>query len=166
MAARIEPNEEDRRLMGEAFRLAAKCDTSAGAFSVGSIITDFDHQILSTGYSRELGENWHAEEVAIHKAREDATDLKNCILYSTLEPCGERRSQPECCSQLIVTAGISVVMYAIPEPDTFVKEPKGLSLLEKAQVSIHRLSGFEDRFLEDNRHIAVSHQHSGGAPTR
>ena len=153
MAAAIELTEEDLRLMGEAFRLAAKCDTSAGAFSVGSIIADLDRQILSTGYSRELGEGWHAEEVAIHRAREKAVDLENCILYSTLEPCGERGSRPECCSQLIIAAGIPVVMYAIPEPDTFVREPKGLSLLEKAQVSVQRLSGFEGGFEEQNRHI-------------
>lgn len=153
MAAAIEPTEEDRCLMEEAFRLAAKCDKSAGAFSVGAIIADFDRQILSTGYSRELGEGWHAEEVAIHRARENAIDLANCILYSTLEPCGERGSRPVCCSQLIAAAGIPVVIYAVPEPDSFVKKPKGHSVLQEGQVSVHRLSGFEDRFPEDNRHI-------------
>lgn len=152
MAAAIEPTGEDRRLMGEAFRLAAKCDRSADAFSVGSIIADFDRQILATGYSRELGEGWHAEEVAIHKAREHAVDFGNCILYSTLEPCGERSSRPVCCGQLIVAAGIPVVMYAVPEPDRFVKRPRGHSVLEEGQVSVRRLSGFEDRFLENNRH--------------
>ncbi len=145
MTTAIEPTGEDRRLMGEAFRLAENCETSAGAFSVGSIIAGFDRQILATGYSRELGEGWHAEEVAIHRAREKAVDLEKCILYSTLEPCGERSSRPVCCSQLIIAAGIPVVMYAIPEPGTFVKEPKGLSLLKKGQVSVHRLGGFEEQ---------------------
>jgi pyrimidine deaminase RibD-like protein len=140
--------------MGEAFRLAAKCDGSAAAFSVGSIIADLDRQILSTGYSRELGEGWHAEEVAIHKARENAVDFGSCILYSTLEPCGERSSRPVCCSQLIAAAGIPVVMYAVPEPDRFVKKPRGHAVLQEGHVSVHRLSGFEDCFLEDNRHIA------------
>lgn len=152
MTTAIEPTGEDRRLMGEAFRLAAKCNTSAGAFSVGSIIADFDRQILSTGYSRELGEGWHAEEVAIHRAKEKAVDLEKCILYSTLEPCGERSSRPVCCSQLIIAAGIPVVMYAIPEPGTFVKNPRGHSVLEEGQVSVHRLDGFEGRFEEQIRH--------------
>lgn len=154
MATAVELIEEDRRLMVEAFGLAAKCDTSAGAFSVGSIITDFNRQILSTGYSRELGENWHAEEVAIQKARENAIDFGNCILYSTLEPCGERSSRPVCCGQLIIAARIPVVIYAVPEPDRFVETPRGRSVLEDGQVSVHRLSGFEDRFLDQNRHIA------------
>lgn len=152
MTTAIEPTEEDRRLMGEALRLAAKCDRSTDAFSVGSIIVDFDRQILSSGYSRELGEGWHAEEVAIHRAKEKAVDLEKCILYSTLEPCGERSSRPVCCSQLIIAAGIPVVMYAIPEPGTFVKNPRGHSVLEEGQVSVHRLDGFEGRFEEQIRH--------------
>lgn len=166
MTTVIEPTEEDWRLMDAAFDLAAKCSKSAGAFSVGSIIADFNRIILSTGYSRELGENWHAEEVAIHRAKENAVDLGNCILYSTLEPCGKRISRPVCCARLIVAAGIPVVMYAVPEPDRFVKEPTGISLLEKGQVSVHRLSGFDNRFLDDNRHVSVAHRRSGGASSR
>ncbi len=154
MPTLIEPTEEDRRLMEEAFLLAAKCDRSDAAFSVGAIIADLDHQILATGYSRELGADWHAEEVVIHKARESGVDFANCILYSTLEPCGERRSRPVCCSQLILSAGILAIFYAVSEPDSLVKQPKGRALLEKGQVSVHRLSGFEGRFEEQNRHIA------------
>lgn len=125
MPTGIEPTPADRRLMEEAFRLAAKCDSSDAAFSVGAIIANFNRQILATGYSRELGEGWHAEEVAIHKAKENAVDLANCILYSTLEPCGERGSRPVCCSQLIVSAGLPAIFYAVPEPDSFVEQPKG-----------------------------------------
>lgn len=153
MTKAIEPTREDRRLMGETFSLAAKCERSDKAFSVGAIIADFDRQILATGYSRELGENWHAEEVAIHKARESGVDLENCILYSTLEPCGERGSRPICCSKLIVDARIPVVMYAIPEPSTFVENPRGLSIIERENVSAFRLEGFEDQFLMNNRHL-------------
>ena len=154
MPAKIMPIPDDRRLMEEAFRLAAKCDKSAAAFSVGAIIAGLDRQVLSTGYSRELGEGWHAEEVAIHQANEAGINLAHCILYSTLEPCGERSSRPVCCSELIVSAGIPVVFYAVPEPDNLVSQPKGLALLAEGQVTVHRLGGFEDRFLADNQHIA------------
>jgi len=95
----IDISRKDYDLMRKAFDEASCCDASDSAFSVGSIVTTMDREILSTGYSREFGPDWHAEEVAIEKACRKITSLDNCILYSTLEPCGERASRPISCSE-------------------------------------------------------------------
>lgn len=139
--------------MRKAFDAATCCTASDSAFSVGSIVTTMDREILSTGYSREFGQNWHAEEVAIEKACRKITSLDKCILYSTLEPCGERASRPVSCCQLILNKNIPVVIFAVSEPGSLVAAPKGASLLAANNVQVFKLDGFEIHFEKRNAHI-------------
>ena len=149
----IDIDSRDYALMRKAFFEASFCNASDSAFSVGSVITTMDREILSTGYSRELGRNWHAEEVAIEKACRKVSSLDNCILYSTLEPCGERASRPICCSQLILSKNIPIVFFAVSEPNSLVTTPKGASLLEANCLLVFKLDGFESEFEQRNNHI-------------
>ena len=153
MAAIIEINEDDYSLMRKAFAETSLCEASDSAFSVGSIVTTMDREIVSTGYSREFGRNWHAEEVAIEKACRKITSLDNCSLYSTLEPCGERSSRPVSCSQLILKKSIPIVIFAESEPDSFVAAPKGIRLLTAKGVQVFKLDGFKSHFEQRNDHI-------------
>lgn len=84
---------------------------------VGCVIVDKNNRILSTGYNGSppnfphIKEDWkspnknkiviHAEANAILFAR---TDLTNCTLYCTHEPCLQ-------CAKLICGAGIKKVVY-------------------------------------------------------
>jgi len=149
----IDISRKDYDLMRKAFDEASCCDASDSAFSVGSIVTTMDREILSTGYSREFGPDWHAEEVAIEKACRKITSLDNCILYSTLEPCGERASRPISCCQLILNKNIPVAVFAVSEPGSLVAEPKGASLLATNGVQVFKLAGFKSDFEQGNNHI-------------
>ena len=153
MLPNISISEIDYDLMSKAFGKASFCDASDSAFSVGSIVATMEREILSTGYSREFGRNWHAEEVAIEKACREITSLANCILYSTLEPCGERSSRTVSCSQLILNKHIQIVFFAESEPSSFVSAPKGRSLLAANGVQVFKLDGFKSRFERQNIHI-------------
>lgn len=84
---------------------------------VGSVIVDKNNRIISTGYNgapkdfNKEKEIWtpeekhkfvlHAENNAIIYAR---TDLTNCVLYVTHEPCLQ-------CAKLICATGIKTVYY-------------------------------------------------------
>jgi len=149
----IDIDKKDRDLMRKAFDAATCCTASDSAFSVGSIVTTMNREILSTGHSREFGPAWHAEEVAIEKACRKITSLDNCILYTTLEPCGERASRPISCCQLILKTNISIVIFAVSEPSSLVASPRGASLLTSNNVQVFKLDGFKSHFEQRNDHI-------------
>lgn len=149
----IEIIDDDYVIMRKAFDEAANCKASDRAFSVGSILTTVNREIVSVGYSREFGSNWHAEEVAIKKAVRRTESLDKCILYSTLEPCGERKSRPVSCSELVLKENIPVVIFAESEPNSFVATPKGRLLLEANGVQLFKLDGFKGQFEHQNSHI-------------
>ena len=149
----IDISKKDYDVMCKAYDEASCCNASDSAFSVGSIVTTLDREILSTGYSREFGPDWHAEEVAIEKACRKITSLDNCILYSTLEPCGERASRPISCCQLILKKNIPIVIFAVSEPSSLVAAPNGASLLAANSVQVFKLDGFKSHFEQRNGHI-------------
>jgi pyrimidine deaminase RibD-like protein len=123
----------DTDFLEQAIALSACAPPSATAFAVGCVIVDSDGNVIVTGYSRELGEHWHAEEVALSKAA--GTSLAGATLYSSLEPCSTRKSRPVSCTQLIIEAGIPRVVFALREPPTFV-DCCGAELLAAAGVEV------------------------------
>jgi diaminohydroxyphosphoribosylaminopyrimidine deaminase/5-amino-6-(5-phosphoribosylamino)uracil reductase len=48
--------------------------------------------------------------------------LAAATLYTTLEPCTERKSLPRTCTQLVLAAGVRRVVYAYREPSLFVAQ--------------------------------------------
>lgn len=155
MTMHIDIDQNDYALMRKAFKEGANCRVSESAYSVGSIVATIERKIVSSGYSREFGPDWHAEEVAIQKACDKIASLDKCILYSTLEPCGERSSRPVSCSELILSKNIPVVIFAENEPSRFVTIPKGRRLLRDNGVQILKLDGFNDSFENQNIHHFV-----------
>src|SRR5579859_7779939 len=100
------PPDADRRWMSVAIDLAGLCPPSESAYSVGAVIVDEHGSEMSRGFSRETDAHVHAEEAALAKLPEDDPRLAGATLYSTLEPCTQRRSRPRSCTQLILDAGI------------------------------------------------------------
>lgn len=80
---------------------------------VGCVITDAFGNIVSTGYHRKRGEK-HAEVDALSKLI--GYNLKDHILYCTLEPCNHTGLQPPC-TKAIIESGIRKVIVGILDPD-------------------------------------------------
>src|SRR4051812_49520358 len=105
------------------------------AFSVGAVIVDEHGEELARGFSREYP-HVHAEEAALGKLDADDVRLASATLYSSLEPCGSRRSRERTCAELIIAAGIRRVVIAWREPPVFVTYARGVEALKAAGVEV------------------------------
>ncbi|MFF2374821.1 dCMP deaminase [Streptomyces xiamenensis] len=143
--------EADRAWMETAIELSRRCPPSTTAYSVGAVIVGPDGHELSHGFSREV-DHVHAEESALAKL-EIGTDLTGATLYSTLEPCTQRRSRPHTCTQLILNAGIGRVVIAWREPSLFVAACQGVRRLQDNGVTVKELHSFADQARAINAHL-------------
>ena len=125
----------DRKFMLEAIKTAEKAHKSFKAFSVGAVITA-GTEIVCTGYSRETGDSMHAEEVCLAKIKDLNLDHCKLVLYSTMEPCGERLSGKKCCAELIIESKIPKVVIGALEPDTFIKNTRGIAKLKSHNIKV------------------------------
>jgi diaminohydroxyphosphoribosylaminopyrimidine deaminase/5-amino-6-(5-phosphoribosylamino)uracil reductase len=146
---------DDNRWMARAVDLARQCPPSQGAYSVGAVIVDETGEEIATGYSRENDPHVHAEESALAKLDPADPRLDGATIYSTLEPCSQRKSRPVPCAQLILASGIRRVVIAWLEPSLFVADCQGRELLEAAGVTVAELPEFADGAREPNRHLAL-----------
>lgn len=109
----------DAHWLTEAIELSRLCPPSETAFAVGAVIVSAEGEELTRGYSRETDDKVHAEESALAKLPPDSR-LAGATIYSSLEPCGQRKSRPRTCTELILAAGIPRVVFAMREPPIFV----------------------------------------------
>jgi pyrimidine deaminase RibD-like protein len=154
-----------------AIELAALAPQSVAAYSVGAVIVGADGAELSRGFSREGGDpNVHAEESALRKLRPGDPRLAGATIYSTLEPCSQRKSRPRSCAELIVAtrtaaagrsggsggnAGLGRVVIAWREPRLFVADCQGVELLAQAGIEVTELPELAERAKAPNRHLGV-----------
>lgn len=148
-------NDDDRRWMELAIDLAHQCPPSEGAYSVGAVIVDSQGNELARGYSREGDPHVHAEESALSKLAADEPRLAAATIYSTLEPCSQRKSRPRTCTHLILATGIRRVVIAWLEPSLFVADCQGRELLEAAGVAVNEIPELAGRAREPNKHLAL-----------
>jgi diaminohydroxyphosphoribosylaminopyrimidine deaminase/5-amino-6-(5-phosphoribosylamino)uracil reductase len=142
----------DHEWLRAAVALSRRCRPSRTAFSVGAIVVAADGVEVAWGFSREQGEHDHAEEVALRKADRAGIPVLGATVYSSLEPCGARRSAPVPCAQLIVRHGIGRVVFALVEPDVFVS-PFGGAALRSSGVTVVVLAAFAAEVREINAHL-------------
>ncbi|MFJ5260462.1 dihydrofolate reductase family protein [Streptomyces sp. NPDC088387] len=144
----------DRHWLRLACELAAKCPPSRTAFSVGAVVVAADGTELARGHSREDGDPVvHAEEAALAKIGPADPRLASATVYSSLEPCAHRASRPTPCARLILDAGVRRVVTAWREPDTFVPDADGNTLLAKAGATVLELPEYADEAKAPNRHL-------------
>ena len=147
---------QHERFLLQAISISASC-RGIRYYGVGCLIVSPENEVVATGYTGELEyqeegqvSKPHAEEIALKKARDRGQSLEGCTLYSTLEPCSERKSEKPPCARLIVEAGIRRVVYGAREP--FDPELKivcrGHALLEEAGVEVVHLVQLEKECLE------------------
>ena len=77
---------------------------------VGAVITTATGELISEGFHQGAD---HAEVVAINAAKEIPA---GSIIYVTLEPCNHQGKTPPC-TDAIISAGISKVVYAVSDPN-------------------------------------------------
>ncbi|WP_356948822.1 dCMP deaminase [Streptomyces cacaoi] len=143
---------DDRRWMERAIELAHLCPPSQTAFSVGAVIVDWEGKEISASYSRETDEHVHAEESALAKLPA-CTVLTGATVYSTLEPCTERRSRPQSCTQLLVRAAPARVVIAWREPDLFVRNCSGVETLREAGIAVDEMPSLAEAAKAMNSHL-------------
>ena len=149
--------DDDERWMRLAVELAWLCPPSETAYSVGAVIVGADGTELSRGYSREGGDPLvHAEESALGKLAAGDPRLAGATIYSTLEPCSQRKSRPRTCTQLIIASGIRRVVFAWREPGLFVANCEGAELLTLAGLDVTEMPSFAAQAAAPNRHLGVT----------
>jgi diaminohydroxyphosphoribosylaminopyrimidine deaminase / 5-amino-6-(5-phosphoribosylamino)uracil reductase len=146
---------DDDRWMRLAVSLAWQCPPSDTAFSVGAVIVDATDAELSRGFSREGGDPvMHAEESALGKLSPGDPRLAGATIYSTLEPCSQRKSRLRTCTELIIAAGLRRVVIAWREPALFVADCQGYELLSRAGLTVAELPEFAAEAAAPNWHLA------------
>lgn len=143
----LEPN---RKFMELALEEAKKCEGTEVAFSVGALLVN-DGEVLSTGYSRELPGNTHAEQCALEKyyAKHNTKDVPpGTVIYTTMEPCSERLSGNLPCTDRILGTSIKTVFVGVLEPTTFVAKNVGKEKLTGAGIEYIHIPGYEDECLK------------------
>jgi len=146
---------EDERWTRLAVELAWQCPPSRTAYSVGAVIVAAGGTELSRGFSRENDPHVHAEESALGKLAPGEPRLAGATIYSTLEPCSQRKSRPRTCTQLIIASGIGRVVIAWREPSLFVADCQGYELLEQAGLDVTELPAFAEQAAAPNRHLTI-----------
>ncbi|MBS3167501.1 dCMP deaminase [Candidatus Woesearchaeota archaeon] len=141
---------DDKFYMKLAIEEAKKCPPSETAYSVGCVIVNVSGEIIARCYSREVDDKVHAEEGALAKLNGKA---KDCVIYSTMEPCSVRKSRPKSCTQHIIDSGAKKVVYGLKEPIHFVADCKGHELLEQAGIEVVYFKELEEECLEMNKHL-------------
>lgn len=103
---------------------------------VGAIITSKGGEILATAHRGELRIGEHCEFTLIERKLKDR-NLKDCILYVTLEPCVDeiRNSPKRGCSTHITKARISTVYVGMRDPDPKM-ENKGVNFLKSKGIEV------------------------------
>ncbi len=145
---------DDARWMRLAVSLAWLCPPSRTAFSVGAVVVDADGVELSRGFSREGGDlAVHAEEAALGKVSPGEPRLAGATIYSTLEPCSQRKSRSRTCTELIIAGGLRRVVIAWREPALFVADCQGAELLGRAGIEVTELPEFVADARGPNRHL-------------
>jgi diaminohydroxyphosphoribosylaminopyrimidine deaminase/5-amino-6-(5-phosphoribosylamino)uracil reductase len=147
---------EDREWLATAVDLAWRCPPSTSAFSVGAIVVDADDRELARGWSRESDEHVHAEESALGKLAAAGARTAGATVYTSLEPCSERKSRPLSCTQLILAAGIARVVFAWREPSLLVADCQGAELLTAAGVEVVEMPELVDLVRAANSQLLRS----------
>jgi diaminohydroxyphosphoribosylaminopyrimidine deaminase/5-amino-6-(5-phosphoribosylamino)uracil reductase len=106
---------------------------------VGAVIVR-DGEIVGEGFHAELG-GLHAERAALEDCRSRGEDPAGASLYLTLEPCAHTGRQPPC-TEAILEAGISQVVYASDDP-TDKASGRGPGMLRDGGVEVELAGGAE-----------------------
>ncbi|KAI9303555.1 cytidine deaminase-like protein [Cunninghamella echinulata] len=142
----------DLKYMQLAIEEANKSEPVEKAYCVGAcLVNESRNEILSTGYSRELPGNTHAEQCALMKLS-DPTLAEGATMYTTMEPCSIRLSGNTPCIENIIKYKIPRVVIGVREPPNLVT-CQGVQLLEQQGIKVFIVPGVQEACLAPNNHI-------------
>lgn len=141
----------DVELMQRVVEISRRSPQRASCYRVGAIIKTKSGEIFE-GYTLETSPTHHAEQAALHKALQAGADVEGATIYSSMEPCSQRSSEPESCSQLIIRHKMSRALFALYEPSHFV-ECHGAENLRRAGVEVVQMAQFADEVVRINSHV-------------
>ena len=141
----------DHEYLKMAVEESRKCVPSSGAYSVGALVVTASGECF-LGYTHETGVANHAEEEAIAKALKAGAVLEGATMYSSMEPCSQRKSKPRSCTRLILEHRFGRVVFALYEPQCFV-DCQGAELLRKAGLEVVVDDTLADEVRRINAHL-------------
>lgn len=141
----------DLRFLKRAVDEGRKCTPSATSYCVGAVVVAADGRIFA-GHTHETSPTHHAEQEAIAKALAAGAPLRGAAMYSSMEPCSQRASEPESCTQLLLKYGFARAVFALYEPDCFVC-CRGALTLREAGVDVRVYPGLAGGVWEANAHL-------------
>ncbi len=149
----LRPNtaESDRHYLRLAVNASRQCTPEATSYCVGAVVVTPSGELF-TGYTHETSPTHHAEQEAIAKALACGATLRGAAIYSSMEPCSRRASEPESCTQLILRHGFSHVAFALYEPDCFVC-CRGAQTLREAGLDVRHCPEWGDEVRAINAHL-------------
>lgn len=143
--------QEDLGLLRMAVDESRRCIPAPSCYCVGAVIRTADGRLFR-GYTHETSPTHHAEQEAILKAAAAGASLQGAAIYSSMEPCSTRASEPESCTQLILRHGFSRVVFALYEPDRFVA-CRGALTLREAGLDVRAYPALGGEVREVNAHL-------------
>ena len=129
---------------------------------VGAVLVrNSDEQILAEGWHEKYGEG-HAEvncfkhfEEKTTNHQSPITNLKDCTLFVSLEPCSHYGKTPPC-AKLIIEKGVGHVVVGMLDPNPLVAG-KGVQMLRDAGIEVI-VGILEDQCRELNKRFLCLHE--------
>ena len=118
---------------------------------VGAIIATAEGEILAKAHRGELREGEHCEYTLIERKLRDR-NLKDCVLYVTLEPCTDnsRKAPKRGCSTHIVKARLGKIYVGIEDPNPKIAT-QGIKFLEQSKIEVQMFPDHLERIIrKDN----------------
>ena len=148
---RPDTTDEDLRRLRQAVQEGFRCTPSPSSYCVGAVVVTADGFVF-TGHTHETSPTHHAEQEAVAKALAAGAELRGATIYSSMEPCSLRKSEPESCTQMILRLGFRRVVFALYEPDRFVR-CRGALTLREAGVEVRVYPELAEGVAEANAHL-------------
>ncbi len=143
--------EEDLKHLKRAIEISRNCEPRESCYRVGAVVVTSRGDIFE-GYTTETAPTHHAEQAAIYKAEAVGADLRGAVIYSSMEPCSERKSERASCSQIIIRLGFSRAVFALYEPSHFVT-CHGAENLRRAGITVRCIGELVSEVVTINNHI-------------
>ncbi|MFR9524434.1 MAG: dihydrofolate reductase family protein [Rikenellaceae bacterium] len=148
---RQESHQEDIKYLEQAIELSRNCSPSATSYCVGAVIVTAKGEIFE-GYTHQTSPTHHAEQEAVIKALECGTDLKGATMYSSMEPCSQRSSEPRSCSQIIIEHQFARAIFALYEPNCFINCNGALNM-RLAGIDVKCIDSLGESVRQINSHL-------------
>jgi len=113
-------------------------EESEGTFpKVGTVLASPGGEIIAQAHRGELADGGHAEQCLLQKIQGQSLDLKNCVLFVTLEPCTVRGPGEVSCADRILRSGIGTVYIGMLDTNIDICG-RGETLLRGKDVVVER----------------------------